>query len=228
MVPARPAAQRPRLHRAAATLTLALAALAPAAVLAVVTPATWWAATRTGADAGSLLAGLAAAAGWLAVVRLLVVALAASLAGLPGSVGRLARRTATAWSPALSRRLVRAALGAAVVSGPVLSQGAALADPVTYPTLDRVIAMPTAHSPAHERTAPPHRRSAAPGSGHVVVVRPGDTLWAIAAAHLPPGHTVEQVARAWPAWYAANRRVIGPDPGQIRPGTSLVPPPGSG
>ena len=45
-------------------------------------------------------------------------------------------------------------------------------------------------------------------------VAAGDTLSAIAAALAVRG--------GWPALYAANRRVIGPDPGQIRPGTVLA------
>jgi LysM repeat protein len=46
------------------------------------------------------------------------------------------------------------------------------------------------------------------------VVRPGDTLSGIAAALAVRG--------GWPALYAANRNVIGPDPDVIRPGTVLV------
>jgi LysM repeat protein len=45
-------------------------------------------------------------------------------------------------------------------------------------------------------------------------VRPGDTLSAIAGALGVPG--------GWPALYAANRAVVGPDPGLIRPGTVLA------
>ena len=56
------------------------------------------------------------------------------------------------------------------------------------------------------------------------VVRRGDTLWDIAARHLGPGATPVEVSRAWPAWYDANRGVIGPDPGVIRPGELLSPP----
>src|ERR1700757_2730416 len=48
------------------------------------------------------------------------------------------------------------------------------------------------------------------------VVAPGDTLAAIAAALAVRG--------GWPALYAANRRVIGPDPDMIRPGTVLTVP----
>ena len=54
------------------------------------------------------------------------------------------------------------------------------------------------------------RRAGAAG----YVVQPGDTLSGIAAAL--------GVRGGWPALYAANRRVIGPDPGLIRPGTTLA------
>ena len=46
------------------------------------------------------------------------------------------------------------------------------------------------------------------------VVRPGDSLSSIAAARAVRG--------GWRALYAANRRVIGPDPDVIHPGTVLV------
>jgi LysM repeat protein len=45
-------------------------------------------------------------------------------------------------------------------------------------------------------------------------VQPGDSLSSIAAAHAVRG--------GWQALYAANRRVIGPDPDVIHPGTVLV------
>src|SRR5580693_9058023 len=55
-----------------------------------------------------------------------------------------------------------------------------------------------------------------PGQRALVRYRvvPGDTLAAIAAALAVRG--------GWPALYAANRRVIGPDPDVIRPGTVLT------
>ncbi|MFZ1287171.1 MAG: LysM peptidoglycan-binding domain-containing protein [Candidatus Phosphoribacter sp.] len=56
------------------------------------------------------------------------------------------------------------------------------------------------------------------------VVRRGDTLWDIAAAHLGSGATRAAIAEAWPRWYAANRTVIGPDPGHIEPGQRLISP----
>ena len=219
--------------RAGAAVALTLAAVVPAALLVVVTPGTWAAARHPGAGTDSALAALAVAVGWLIVGRLVVTAAAVGVAGLPGVVGRSARAAATAWSPVMVRGLVRAALGAAVATGPVLAQGTALADQPGYPTLDRVVSSPAATSP-HEPVGTPGSAGGADrqgqggsaGSGHVVVVRPGDSLWKIAAEHLPSPCSDQQVAVAWPAWYAANRSSIGPDPGQIRPGTRLTPPPG--
>ncbi|MEI8409227.1 MULTISPECIES: LysM peptidoglycan-binding domain-containing protein [unclassified Kribbella] len=54
-----------------------------------------------------------------------------------------------------------------------------------------------------------------------VVVKPGDTLWSIAANELGPNSTAEAVAARWPAWYDANRQQIGPDPDLILPGQVL-------
>jgi nucleoid-associated protein YgaU len=61
----------------------------------------------------------------------------------------------------------------------------------------------------------------------VVVVR-GDTLWDIARRALPAGADDGEVADAWPAWYAANRHVVGPDPDLLRPGQRLVVPDAAG
>lgn len=61
-----------------------------------------------------------------------------------------------------------------------------------------------------------------------VVVHRGDTLWAIAARSLGDAATDQDVAEAWPRWYAANRDVIGDDPDLILPGQRLLAPaPGS-
>ncbi len=94
------------------------------------------------------------------------------------------------------------------------------------------VAAPVATAPAAPE--PPDRHGAATASptGPVVsssravdVVQPGDSLWAIAARHLPPTATPAQVAASWPAWWTANRHRLGPDPHLIHPGTRLVPPP---
>lgn len=57
-----------------------------------------------------------------------------------------------------------------------------------------------------------------------VVVKPGDTLWAIAARSLPAGSGDADIAAACADWYATNRAVIGDDPDLIHPLQHLSPP----
>jgi hypothetical protein len=68
----------------------------------------------------------------------------------------------------------------------------------------------------------PERIAVGPAAGEPVLlpakevrVAPGDTLWDIAARRLGAG-------TSWPAIYALNREVIGPDPGVITPGQRLA------
>jgi nucleoid-associated protein YgaU len=64
------------------------------------------------------------------------------------------------------------------------------------------------------------------GVGGAYTVRPGDTLWAVAAAHLPPAaRSPAVIDRYWRQVYGANRAVVGPDPDLIHPGTRLLVPP---
>jgi nucleoid-associated protein YgaU len=58
----------------------------------------------------------------------------------------------------------------------------------------------------------------------IVIVRPGDTLWAIARRSLRPGASEAEVAAASVEWFAANRAVIGNDPDLIFPAQRLHPP----
>jgi hypothetical protein len=58
------------------------------------------------------------------------------------------------------------------------------------------------------------------------VVRRGDSLWSIAARHLGHGASDGEIAQAWPAWFEANRTVIGNDPDLLRPGQLLRAPDG--
>jgi len=64
----------------------------------------------------------------------------------------------------------------------------------------------------------------APVTEQPVVVRRGDTLWAIAQVRLGSGTDLAATAHEVDRWYAANRGVIGADPDLIRPGQRLVPP----
>jgi len=105
----------------------------------------------------------------------------------------------------------------AVTATPPLS-GRPVANPSTAPEL-----------PADGATGVPEpAKATAPAAASAITVEPGDCLWHIAAGYLGDGSTDVEVDRAWRRWYAANRAVVGPDPGLIHPGQRLVPPPDAG
>jgi hypothetical protein len=120
------------------------------------------------------------------------------------------------------RRAVLVLGGAAVTSGlaaPALAGGGAPGPEVLVGLRlpERVGVAP--HVVASPSSGPSTRPAA-----HIVV-SPGDSLWSIAADHLGPETTAEEIALAWPRLYAANRDVIGPDPAVIQPGQHLIVPP---
>lgn len=63
--------------------------------------------------------------------------------------------------------------------------------------------------------------SDADGQDQSYTVRPGDSLWRIAAAHLPADASLAEIAEQWPRWYQANTDTIGSDPELIHPGQAL-------
>lgn len=65
---------------------------------------------------------------------------------------------------------------------------------------------------------------AASDSAGRVTVRPGDSLWRIAAGFLGPDATDAEIDNAWRAWYFVNRQIIGDDPDVIAPGQDLMAP----
>ena len=87
-------------------------------------------------------------------------------------------------------------------------------------TLDGLPFPDRAVGPAHGPTRPTAERAEAQ-QAHAVVVRPGDSLWRIAASHLAPGATDGEVAAATTALLDLNRAVVGPDPDLIQPGLRL-------
>jgi resuscitation-promoting factor RpfA len=160
------------------------------------------------------LAPAGAALGVLLVLRIAVPALLAAAARLPGAFGRSATRLGRWLRPGLARRLLAVVVGlAAPVVAWAPSASARASEPVAAST---AVGAGSREAGAAHREAPSGQATA-----RTVVVRHGDTLWDIARRHLPPGAGAGEIARAWPRWYAANRRVIGPDPNLIVPGMRL-------
>jgi hypothetical protein len=208
---------------------------------------------EVGADGAAI--SLAGAALWCVAIWLGIGLLAAIAMGLPGSCGRVARTLARVLLPAAVYRVVAGAAGlgvllapAAATAGPAASGASTPAtsvsapptptptwpsDPPTLPAPGWPTATPTTAPggpagaiPRHD-APPPHPARPAHQGGRVVV-RPGDSLWGIAAAQLGRDGTPARTAAAWPRWYAANRAVIGADPDLIKPGQRLAWPESTG
>lgn len=184
-----------------------------------------WAAWLRASDPQAVLVAALSVLGWLAVGWFFLAGTALALARLPGRVGGLARGLC----PALGVRVLAGLLGGAAV-GVLAAPAAASAAPrqPTWPSLDWAPPAPAApaaalKAPAPDRADPPPHPKPEP----LVTVRPADTLWRIAAEHLPPGASDAAVAAAWPRWYAANRAVIGANPDLLHPGERLRAPAGT-
>lgn len=114
-----------------------------------------------------------------------------------------------------------------VTAGPAPSTGsAAPADASTGHPRTAVWSSAPADDTAGTGAAPhsPTTPTAPADDGGAVVVQPGDTLWSIAARHLPAGSDDATIAATWPRWHAANVAVVGDDPDVLRPGQVLVVP----
>lgn len=173
-------------------------------------------------------AALAGCAGWLWLVTTVVT----------GDVLRGRPHASRAGVPVSLRRLVLGACGLALAGGTLAAPSyaaeqhpghrddvlAGLAVPDRATALSRMAAVFEEVRPHHHD----RREPAEPAPTHQrVAVRPGDTLWALAARTLPPGAGDAQVAARWHHLYALNRAVIGADPDLIVPGQQLVLPTGS-
>jgi nucleoid-associated protein YgaU len=136
----------------------------------------------------------------------------------PGSAqAEAVRDLAERRCPPLIRRLVSVALGAALAAG---TAGPALAEP-PHPARLTGLAVPDRTTGAVVPASAP--RPAAPPPA-TVLVRPGDSLWSIAADRLPGSAGDAAVTRAWHRLHRANLARIGDDPDLIHPGTRLVVP----
>ena len=163
--------------------------------------------------------------GWL----LLTVALTVG-SHLPGRLGRLSVTVVRRLAPVAVRRGIELTLGVTVVVS-VVGAAPATAAPGSPTGPPAAAGLDWAAAPV-----PPAADldwAAGPSSdvrpADEVVVAPGDSLWELAERDLTARSGGEpsdaEVAQAWPAWWAANREVVGEDPHLIQPGTRLAPPP---
>ena len=168
---------------------------------------------------GAALVG-SACLGWLWVVTGLTVLEAVDL----GTHARLG-------CPQALRRLVLAACGVALAGGATVPAQAA--DPGDHTAGDRgaqVVAGLVLPERTYGATAPARPAQptvpveAARTDRELVVVSPGDSLWSVAARLLPATAPDVEVDALWRRIYAANRSLIGDDPGLIRPGQELLVP----
>lgn len=190
----------------------------------------WWAlgvpAAAPGSPGGSftglvvrgaalLLVGCAAWA-WLVTTTVLV----AAAIGAPRAPG----------VPAWARRAVLAACGVALVGGsPALAAPVAVPPVPVDPTGGALVGLQLPDrttGPAHDASGAPGTVWSADRAGRAVVVRPGDSLWRIAASLLPAHAGATDVAAVTDRLYALNRSAIGDDPDLITPGLVLRTPPG--
>lgn len=215
-------------------------------------PAGWLTATGTD-EAVAAVAGLIVwlLAGWVALALTLSV-----LAAFAGSGAYACRHFAEAMLPRSLRSLLITATATSLIVGPVASAGASPAALLAGPTPPKAVATATvavaaaaaapipwpvtstAPGPPAIKPLPPakpqgpgHQVRPHPAAEPRVTVRPGDSLWLIAAHRLTESGTsaeAEQIAQAWPRWYQANRSSIGEDPDLIRPGLKLLAPPSEG
>jgi LysM repeat protein len=124
--------------------------------------------------------------------------------------------------PSAARGLVLAACGVALVSATVAPAEAA----PPRPHHDAHGVGVLSGLPLPERAVAPRRPAPVEHEAtHLVTVRPGDTLWAIAERALPDHSPDRVIAARWHTLYAANRQLIGPDPDVIQPGHHLHVPP---
>ena len=149
--------------------------------------------------------------GWLVTLVVLLEAVRAAEAGRVRAAGSRAL-------PAGYRRLVLGACGLVLTTGAV-SPALATPGPVHLVPPPVVATQPTQPSTAAVSPAAP----APPGSPHSpgIVVRPGDSLWHLAAERLPHDADNATIAHTWQRLYHANRDVIGTDPDVIEPGQRL-------
>lgn len=110
------------------------------------------------------------------------------------------------------RSLLLAACGVAAVAGPATASGGDGPTPslTGLPLPDRATG-----------AAGPASTDRPEGTHRTVRVRPGDSLWGIAARTLGPGASAAEVASYWHRMHALNATTVGADPDLLQPGQLL-------
>lgn len=163
----------------------------------LLTTTAWW-----------LLAGCGC---WAALIALAALVEA-------GSGGRLRAMAWVGCPPALRRTLLTV-IGVALVVDPTSASASVVASAVTPRAGAR-----SPHPTEEELLPVPERPLGPAGDARRIVVRPGDNLWSLAAARLPPTARAAEVCAQVERLYRRNRDLIGADPDLIRPGQHLVVP----
>jgi nucleoid-associated protein YgaU len=180
-----------------------------------------------GADLTTLLTGGCAVLVGLAWLWLVAAVTACTADALRAAGSDAVHQGSTLLRPRAVRAVVAACLGVTALAGPASAQSpvtrvralpddlraAAVTAPATSPRLLDGLPVPDrVHGGLHDRVTAPARR---------LDVAPGDSLWALTAALLPPGAPADAVASGWRLLYAANRAVVGADPDLLQPGQTL-------
>lgn len=229
-----------RMWLTTSAVTAALGAVLPPQQLAANTDVAIGALTGSnspvpGTTAVGILVTLVGAAAWACAAWLVVLCLFDLATVLPGRLGDAATRCRAALTPRLLAGLLSSGLAASSAIGvatPAFAESAAITP--------RSAAAGTIAAGTIAATAPPcsdplpnldrpgiARPALCPLTTHTV--RPGDTLWAIAAAELTAvqraAPSAAAIAARWPVWWQANRAAIGDDPALLLPGEHLAAPP---
>jgi nucleoid-associated protein YgaU len=182
---------------------------------------------------------------WLAAAWLAVGLAAAFMGRLPGVAGAFGRVVAGRLLPRAALSLVAGTAGVGLLIAPVAaaapagglggaSGGVNPDRPAPAWPVDSTSApaWPTGTSTSPAAATPARgagggapagdiNRADRPAGANSVTVRPGDCLWPTVHDHLGPAAGDGRIAREWPRWFAANRAVIGTDPGLLHPGQVL-------
>jgi nucleoid-associated protein YgaU len=167
----------------------------------------------TGDDFPRALLGLAS------LVQLMTAAWVILIVGLAQLIGP------TAVLRAVAPRVLRGALFAGAAGAIAIAP--AEADRGVIPPQDRSVARVATHNldglpfPDRPHSDPDRPAASQQRINRIVIVQPGDTLWAIARRSLPEGASDAKIARACGLWFAANRAVIGHNPNLIIPAQRL-------